>query len=104
MDLDLQTLARSAPGAGLVGALISLRFAPGLTWAERAVNVVSGTAIASYVGPSAADVLMLHSDNAKMGVAFMLGFLGISLAGSVLQAVREIKLAEILGGWLRKGS
>lgn len=101
-DLDLPTAARHPLVAGLAGALIGLRWAPGSTWGERLVNVAAGSAIAGYVGPAAAEAFELHTPAAQSALGFGLGLFGISLATVLVQTLRDLKLAEIAAEWLRR--
>lgn len=103
-DIDLPAAARHPLVAGLAGALIGLRFAPGAGWLDRLINVVSGGAIAGYVGPAAAEFLALPSPAARSALGFALGLFGISLATVLMQALRDLKLGEILAERLRGDS
>lgn len=96
-------IIRGPVAAGIAGALIGLRWAPGASWGERMANVASGSAIAGYVGPLACELLDLGSPKAQAAVGFGLGLFGISLATTVLTLLRDLKLAEILTEKLRGG-
>ena len=42
MNLDLDGISRNPYAAGALGSLVALRFAPGLSWPERCINVLAG--------------------------------------------------------------
>jgi hypothetical protein len=102
-DIDLSSAIKHPLAAGLAGALIGLRFAPGVGWLDRAINVISGGAIAGYVGPAAAEFLALSSPAAQSALGFGLGLFGISLATVLMQTLRDLRLAEILADRMRGG-
>ena len=101
---DVDKLARSPFGAGVAGSLVALRFAPGASWGERALNVLAGSITAAYVSPALAEWLRITSPGLQSGLAFLLGLFGLSLAAAGLQAIRETPLGQVLTGWIsRKG-
>jgi hypothetical protein len=97
-DIDPLRLLDHPVGAGAAGALVGLRFVPGATWIERFINVFSGAACATYVGPAAAELLQLTSHGAIMGLGFGLGAFGVTLADVLVQTLRELPLAQIVTG------
>lgn len=101
-DLDLPAIARHPLAAGLVGALVGLRFAPGTNWVERLSNVASGACIAGYLGPAAAELLELRSPSLQSMLGFALGLFGISVAAAVAQALRDMRLGDIISGWISR--
>lgn len=95
-DLDPARLIDHPAAAGIAGAMLSLRFAPGATWGARAVNVIGGAAVAVYVGPMVAEMLQLSSNGARMGLGFGLGAFGVTLADVIVAALRDLQLAKII--------
>jgi hypothetical protein len=102
IESDLAAAARHPAVPGIVGAVIGLRWAPGATWWERIINVTSGSAIAGYVGPAAAEVFDLATPASQSALGFGLGLFGISLATALMQALRNLQLGDILADWLRR--
>lgn len=102
MDVDLEKITRSPFLPGALGAVVALRFAPGITWGERAFNVAAGAACAGYVSPAITDWLHITSAGMQSGVSFGVGMFGLSLAAAALQAIRELKLGEIISGWISR--
>jgi hypothetical protein len=96
MDLDFPKAIAHPIAAGLMGAIVGLRFAPGGAWWERASNVAAGALCAGYVSPAAAEVLGLGSSATQSALAFLLGMFGMSLAAAVLTAVQTVKWADIV--------
>tara|TARA_R110000868_G_scaffold19561_1_gene84203 strand:- start:957 stop:1283 length:327 start_codon:yes stop_codon:yes gene_type:complete len=88
--------------AGLAGAVISLRFVSEVnTWWSRITLVICGTAFASYATPALAEWLVA-SERVESGLAFAIGLFGMSLAGALLAAIKEAKLAEAISSWFKR--
>jgi len=90
-------------GPGVVGAIVSLRFAPqGATWGDRAATVAGGIASAVYLAPWAVEWLGVASSRVEAGMGFALGALGLMVLGEATKAIREAQLGQALRGWIRK--
>lgn len=100
MDLDTNRILAHPLTAGLGGALVALRFAPGLSWIERLANVIAGAMCAGYLAPAAMEVLTLSSLSAEAALSFVIGMFGMSIAAAVIEAVRAVDWARIVTGWL----
>jgi len=59
MDIEPQKIVAHPLAAGVLGAMVGLRFAPGLTWFERVANVATGTIFAGSVAPAAGEIFRL---------------------------------------------
>ena len=104
LEFDPEKLAQSHVVVGAMGGIVALRFAPGGSWLERAGNVFAGALCAAYLTPAAGHWMGVDSVGALGALAFLIGLFGLSMTSSVLQALRELKLAEIISGWIsRKG-
>lgn len=103
-DIDAAALLNHPAVAGLAGALVGLKFAPGATWHERLFSVAAGAAISVYAGPITAEQLALTSEGARMGLGFGLGMFGLTVADVISRGVRDLKLGEIIADKLRGGS
>lgn len=103
MELDVERLVRSPFAVGAAGGLVALRFAPGLTWFERAFNVLCGSLCAGFSGPALAEWLQVSSPGMQAGLSFGVGMFGLSLAAAVVQGIRDVRLSEIISGWLTRG-
>lgn len=104
MDLDIEKLARSPFAVGALGALVTLRMAPGTTWWERATNVLGGSVCAGYCAPALAEWWRVATPGMHAILAFGVGMFGLSLVGAVMQGIKDTKVAEIITGWVsRKG-
>lgn len=103
MDFEPQKIAAHPLAAGVLGALVGLRFAPGISWVERLANVATGTVFAGYVAPAAGEVFSLTSVPMLSGLSFAVGMFGMSLAAAVLQGVRDVKWGEVFTGWVSRG-
>lgn len=82
--------------AGIMGALVGLRFAPGAAWWERIGNVFAGALCAGYLSPAVAYFMGLASMELRAALAFMLGMFGMSLAAALVQAIRETQWAALI--------
>jgi hypothetical protein len=102
MELDLNKLLHSPLAAGVAGSVIGLRFAPGLTWIERVANVMAGSLTAAYATPGIAAWFDVTKPEMLSAMAFALGLFGLSLAAAGMQAMRDLKLAEIISGWISR--
>lgn len=104
--MNFDKIADSPFLVGAVGAIITaVKFTPGATLPERAVNVVAGSAFAGFVTPALVEWLHMSSPAYSSGAAFLMGLVGMSLAAAALGAIRELPLTKIIAGWLsRPGS
>ncbi len=103
MEIDTQKVIAHPLAAGVLGALVGLRFAPGVTWLERVSNVATGTVFAGYVAPAAGEIFRLSTVSMQSALAFAIGMFGMSAAAAVMQGLRDIKLGEIMTGWISRG-
>lgn len=102
MDIDPARWLREPFVAGLLGAVVALKFAPGATAMERLFNIGCGALCAGFVSPAAAESLHLVSPAMQGAFAFAIGMFGLSLAAAIVVAIRDLKLAEIVAGWLKR--
>jgi hypothetical protein len=52
MDIDPQKIAAHPLAAGVLGSIVGLRLAPGLSWLERLTNVITGSLCAGFAALS----------------------------------------------------
>ena len=102
MDIDFDKAAANPWLASAIGSALSLKFMPGLTWAERAVNaaitygcgVVLGGALVDHIGDlsgkSAAGVVLLTA--AFCLVAFQIA----------MDTLKRTEFGNIVNDWIRK--
>ena len=102
IDWDIERTVRSPWAAGLLGSIVALKFAPGTTWPERAVNVGAGALCAGFCAPALVDWLHIEPVSMRSGAAFAVGMFGLSVAAAVIDGVRELKLAEVITGWISR--
>lgn len=89
---------------GALGALVGLRFAPGASWAGRALNVGSGGVCAWFVAPALAEMGHVSSAGMAAALAFAVGMFGLSAASAISDGLRALKVGEIITGWLSRRS
>lgn len=103
MDVDgLERVARNPFMAGALGSLVALRFAPGVSWWERAGNVAAGSVAAGFAGPALVEWLQISSAGMSSGVSFGVGMFGLSLAAAVMDGIRQVRLGEVITGWISR--
>ncbi len=97
-DIDPARIAGHPVTAGVLGSLLGLRWAPGLSIVDKCLNVAGGTIVSAFGGPALGEYLELTPS--QLAVAgLVLGLFGISLVDAVMRAVRSIDLASIISSW-----
>lgn len=86
-ELDTAAIIKHPLAAAILGALVGLRFAPGLTWGQRAVNAASSVALAMIFGPMGSDMLSL-SDTGSSALSGGIALFGLGLADQVQAAIK----------------
>lgn len=89
---------------GSLGALVGLRFAPGASWTGRAFNVGSGGLCAWFVAPALAEIGHISSPGLAAALAFAVGMFGLSAASAISTGLRDLKVSEIISGWISRRS
>lgn len=102
MDIDPYRIATHPIAAGVGGAIVGLRFAPGDTWVERIFNVSAGAACAGWLAPAAASLFELPGLSAEAALSFVIGMLGMSVAAAIVETLRNVKWADIITGWISR--
>ena len=104
MPLDIDQITRDPFAIGAAGAAVTaLRFTPGASWWERALNIAAGSAMAGFLSPALTEWLHLTAGVAS-GTAFLVGLLGMSLCAAALDWIRSGKLGAVIDSWTtRKG-
>jgi hypothetical protein len=88
--------------AGLLGAVVALRWIPGATLLTKAWNVGSGFTFAVFMGPWACDFFGIDGLRANVGVGWLFGMFGVAVCDKVAESVKALQLAAIVTGWLSK--
>lgn len=105
MDMDPEKIVTSPFAVGGAGALIyAMKFTPGSTWSERAVNVVAGSLAAGFMTPALVEWLNMKSPAYASGAAFLVGLVSMSLAAAIMQGIKDTPLGQIITGWLSRRS
>lgn len=86
-DIDITAATKHPLMAALLGALVGLRFAPGLTWGQRAFNATSSVALAMIFGPMGSDMLGL-SETGSSALSGGIALFGLGLADQVQAAIK----------------
>jgi uncharacterized protein involved in response to NO len=97
MDIDHEKLTGNPFVVGALGAAVTaLRFTPGAAWWERLLNVLAGAMMAGFLSPALVHWLGLGAPHYASGAAFLIGLLGMSLAASALEWVRDGGLRRVV--------
>jgi len=76
------------------------RFWPGLpaesTRLDRFFAALGGAAAAVNLAPAAAELMGIASVKVEAGVIFMTGLFGMTIAGSLIAAIRQLELASFI--------
>lgn len=103
MDWNPQQTAAESPFlVGLLGAIVSLRGTPGLTWKERAFNVASGTVLAGFMSPALTEYFSLTTPAMQSAAAFVVGLFGLNMTAAVAQWIKGADLNSMLPFGRRK--
>jgi hypothetical protein len=96
MNLDPEPILNSPFFIGLLGAVVALRGVPGTTWKERIANAASGSAMAGFFSPAAAEYFDLSSPSMRAAAAFAIGLFGLNLMASLLMYIRNMDIAAFI--------
>lgn len=103
MDTNLQHAAAESPFlVGLLGAIVSLKGAPGMTWKERLFNVTCGTLLAGFLSPALTEYFSLTSPAMQSAAAFVVGLFGLNMTAAVTQWIKGVDVSTILPFGRRK--
>lgn len=83
----------------LLGAIISLKWAPGLSAFERVFNVGCGVAIGSYGGPAITEWLHLPGERIPYAIAGMMALFGLHAADAIVQWIRALTVT--ISEWIK---
>lgn len=101
-DLDPDRFAFLKPFAlGAAGGLVSLRLVPGLSYKEKAFNLLCGALTAGFLTDATTELLQLQSKAMWGATAFLLGVFGMNVLATANAWLRELKLSDVLP-WFRK--
>lgn len=96
MDFEFEKLSKSPILAGMLGSIVSLKWAPGLSWPERIFNTTCGSSMAIFLAPAIAQYLKLGSPEMQGAVAFFTGLFGLNLAATGVRWLSTLQLADLL--------
>ena len=83
---------------GAAGGLVTaLKFTPGGAWYERLFNIICGALAAGFTAPALRDWMGFSTDVYLNATAFIVGLLGMSVADSVLKAIKDGLISRWLG-------
>lgn len=101
VDIDTMPIIKHPVAAAILGALVGLRFAPGLTWGQRAFNASSSVALAMIFGPIGSDLLQL-SETGTSALSGGIALFGLGLADQVQAAIKAGEWRNWIPGATRK--
>lgn len=101
-DIDIDRLSSSHFAVGFAGGLVALRFVPGISWWERAGNVLAGGLCAHFLTPALAEWLQWQSPQVQGALAFGVGLFGLAVAAALLDGIRQTRVGEAINNWLNR--
>lgn len=101
-SIDPEAIVRSPFLVGAFGGLVALRVAPGESWVERVVNVLSGSLMAGFISPAACEYFGLNSPAMQSAMAFAFGLFGMNIAATAVGWIKTLQLSDVLPWAKRK--
>lgn len=101
MDIDFDRIIRHPYTIGLLGAVVSLRWAPGKTWFSRFCNVLIGSLLAGFFSPAISEFFNLTTDGTQNAMAFATGLFGMNWVSTVIVWGKQVQLSDVLP-WIRR--
>lgn len=89
-------------GAGAIGSVISLRWAPGDSWLVKLTSIGGGFAFAVFVVPLVIEIMEVKSAKAPLALAFIGGLVGMNLLAKGWVFAQSIDFREVLNVILRR--
>jgi len=80
--------------AGILGAAVSLKFAPGLSVWEKITTVTTGAILAHFLSEPISDYFGIHNYHETIG--FLVGLFGLSLCAAVLDLLKRLDVSTII--------
>jgi xanthosine utilization system XapX-like protein len=100
MNFDPEHLLKSPFLPALIGAYISLRFVPGMSFPERLFNLSAGCFLGGYFAPGIAEWFALDGSRVTAAVAVLVGLFGLHIADSMMQWIKAFTAAVV--AWIAK--
>lgn len=97
---NVRAVIQAPETAGTVGALLSLRWAPGGTFAVRAVSVIGGLSVAMWGMPWICEVMHITSKAGLGFFVFLGGLCGMNLLTKIVEHVAATPLGQLLSALL----
>lgn len=92
----VQPLAQDPSAAGVVGALLSLRWVPGDSWSQRFFSLIAGCSLAFFGVPFMVDFLGIQSKGGPAIFGLFAGLLAMNIFGKTVEWVKETKFSDIV--------
>lgn len=89
-------------GAGAVGSVISLRWAPGDSWLVKLTSIAGGMAFAIFIVPWLIEYMEIKSTRAPLALAFIGGLVGMNLLAKTWDYAQTVDFRELLNVILRR--
>lgn len=101
MEIDPERFIKSPFLIGLAGAIVSLRWAPGISWLERLFTAASGSMMAGFFSPAVSQYLKFGSAEMQGATAFAMGLFGLNAAATLLRWLSTLQVGDLLP-WKKK--
>lgn len=86
---------------GAAGAIVSLRWMPGASWAERGFNVFCGLITAGLCTPYIVHRFEIEAEAAQYVIGFGVGMFGLAVLNAVREGMEQADLRGLIARLIR---
>lgn len=99
---NIAPIAQDPIAAGMVGSVLSLKWAPGKTWTSRAFSVGCGMSLSFFGLPGIIDYCGITAKGAAPLAGLLVGIVGCKLLSNLVDWVVATKFDDIIAIFRRK--
>lgn len=102
MDIDFDKAAANPWLASAIGSALSLKFMPGASWGERALNACITYGCGVVLGGALVDYLAVRSGKSAAGVVLLTSAFCLVAFQIAIEALKKTEVGNAFGEWVRK--
>ena len=102
MDIDYDKAAANPWLASAVGSALSLKFMPGISWPERALNALITYGCGVILGGALVDRIGGLSGKSAAGVVLLTAAFCLVAFQITLETLKRTEFGNIVNDWIRK--